>query len=257
MGPDGSLFAAGWKTPAGGGFSQSNIYRFDPASGADLGFWADYFSLDQIDAGPDGILYGLGSTSRNYLQRWDLSTGAALSALNLPTSTNAQHFAFDCQHKLIVASTTKIQQFSSIDGSLMETIAELDVPNYYYTDLTIGPDGDVYATIAENSRSGVTPDDSVVRYDRSAGEVISRLYVDQVAPRPTSLAFGPDGGLYVGSRNDQTLVRLGSESNSIAWKTVLPGFRNADHIVFAAVVPEPTGVAIAAIGGALVSMRRR
>jgi WD40 repeat protein len=179
FGPDGSLYAGGNFTTAGG-VAANFIARWDGSQWQPLGSGmagGGYPYVRVLALGPDGSLYAGGSfqtaggVTVNGIARWDGATSS--------------------WHPL---------------GSGMGG----DYTNVYA--LAVGPDGSLYAGGDFSSAGGVAAN-SIARWDGSQWHPLGSGMGGEDYPSVSALAFGPDGSLYAGGG---FLTAGGVAANSIA-----------------------------------------
>jgi WD40 repeat protein len=194
----------------------NQVWRFNPRTGKNTGTLVsdvDPTSPNRLaysmTFGPDGNLY-LGtqhpdpSDTKSDVYRFDGRTGALLGPF-LPTRSGGSdgprsitfgpdgHFYFSSEE------TNSIHRHHGATGAFIDAFVPpgsggLSAPQ----DLLFGPDNKLY--VIGCSQRGWPEADRILQYDGSTGAFLGQI----IAPssqfgRPLSMAFGPDGNLYVGS----------------------------------------------------------
>jgi WD40 repeat protein len=229
FGPDGSLYAGGDFTAAGG-VAANNIARWDAGTSSwhPLGSGSGLNSVVRALAfGPDGSLYAGGSfttaggTAANGIARWDAATsswhplGSGMAGVgNYPWGNDHPYvgaLAFGPDGSLYAGG-----HFDTAGGVAANYIARWDAATSswhplgsgmgggYYTivsALAIGPDGSLYAGGNFGTAGGVAAN-NIARWDGSQWHPLGGGMTGGYNPWVSALAFGPDGSLYAGGRFD-------------------------------------------------------
>ena len=140
--------------------------------------------------GPDGNLY-VASFSSDQVLRYDGTTGAFLGVFALG-SGGVTDVAFGPDGNLYATNryAGKVTRHDGTTGAYLDDFVPAGSGGWntlYY--LTFRPDGYLYV----NTQGG-----SVLRYDGTTGAFVDQFAAGQIGP---SIAFGPDGDLYVQSAN--------------------------------------------------------
>ncbi|HEV8290421.1 MAG TPA: NHL repeat-containing protein [Tepidisphaeraceae bacterium] len=256
-GLDGNLYVTG---------VQASVLRFNGTSGAFLGTFVPAGSgglSHPVDMtfGPDGNLYiSSDSDGVNAILKYDGRTGASMGQF-VPSGTggmlNPYGIAFGPDGNLYVGNFVtslqlqKILKFDGTSGALLSVVASrADAPDGPY-DLAFGSDGLLYASELYGN--------NIRRYNVETGTYLGTFLpsVDAGGLRnPSTLAFGPDGDLYVSANgrgvyrvNGQSGVPIGLFAKEEVGKLLSPTF-----MVFAP-IPEP-GLMLALSMGTLLLRAR-
>jgi len=215
-GPDGHLYVA----------SESNnrVLRYDGETLAfiDRFVWDDP-STPTVDEtggllgptglafGPNGHLYVCGFDSDNVL-RYDGETGAFFDEI-VPAGSGGLNgpdagMVFGPDGMLYVPSfwTNQVLRYDGARGNFMDVLtaadSRLDGPRVI---LFLSDDDTVLVSSSQNGR--------IQRFDRDTGNRIGTF--GPLLVRPTGMAFGPDGNLYVTSATQSNVVRLDGQTGSL------------------------------------------
>jgi glucose/arabinose dehydrogenase len=247
LGPDGSLYVGSRET--------DSVLRYDATTGAFLGVFVAAGSgglngPEDLAFGPDGNLY-VASRLSNQVLRYNGATGAfvdnfatgAVPPLNEPLS-----LVFGTADLFLSNNTGRLDRFDGTTGAFLNSVVE-DNPR----GLAVGPDGSLYV-------------------GRGLGEVVERSqtlafvgpfvgFMSGGLTGANDLAFGPDGNLYVLS-GDNTVKRYSAADGSFLGNFVTAGsggLSGPSFLLFtpSAAVPEPTGLALAAVGAGVLGYARR
>jgi trimeric autotransporter adhesin len=214
VGPDGSLYAGGSFTTAGG-VEANNIARWDGARWHPLGNGREgrpnTMPVQAMAFGPDGSLYvggnftAAGRVAANYIARWDGAT-SSWHPLGSGLNGSVNALAFGPDGSLYVggwfttAGGVAANRIARWDGALWRPLASgmegEEQPYSYVSALAFGPDGSLYAggrftTAGEVAANGIARWDGVRWHPLGSGMGGEFQFV-------FSLAVGPDGSLYAG-----------------------------------------------------------
>jgi sugar lactone lactonase YvrE len=227
------------------GQSDAQIVRFSAATGAllDTFIFSDKQPPDgqlrnasAIAFGPDGNLYVL---IANRIVRFNGKTGVFIGNV-VALARQPVAFVFGPDRKLYISirasGPDEVQRYDPNTGAFLGTFVAAGLGGLSTSsDLTFGPDGDLYI-INQNSNQ-------VLRYNGSTGAFIG-VFVEQAsaypAPNetrptyPSGLAFGPDGNLYVSSFPTNLIRRYdGTTGAPIGIFAQGSPLVNPTHLVFA------------------------
>jgi WD40 repeat protein len=242
FGPDGNLYVAG-------GGSEPRVRRYDGATGAFVGDFTPLFAeaVRGIAFEPDGNLYG---TSAGVVFRANGITGAFIdNFVDLGLGELATGFTFGPDGNFYVGSffANEVLQFDGTTGDFIKVFAEIPIAGSMGNvgAVIFGPDGSLYVNLPNNG-------DDVLRFDGLTGDFVEPFIpeLDTHPDGPLGMVFGPDGDLYVASRDsDQVLRYDGSTGDFIGVFASGGGLDEAAGLVFFA--PEP-GKLVLVVTGALV-----
>jgi hypothetical protein len=160
--------------------------------------------------GPDGDLYLSTNAGKlpSEVLRFDSNTGAP-KGMFIPTGSgglqgdNCILFGPDGNFYAAGSDLPGILRFNGTTGAFRDVF----VPSYPHGNfvnprsLAFGPDGDLYAiaTAPGQPSENATDPDRIVRYDGVTGALLGEFIAPNAEMgRPISMAFGPEGNLYVG-----------------------------------------------------------
>jgi DNA-binding beta-propeller fold protein YncE len=194
----------------------SNVVRFDATTGAFVDVLVPtgsggLIAPNGLTFGPDGNLYVTNSDSS--VLRYDGTTGAPLGTFVASGSgglSGPAGMAFDPSGSyLYVASTgtSQVLKYNGQTGAYVGVAAGAGLSNPQ--DIAFGPnDGLLYVLSAGNNR--------IMRFTESG------TYVDDYVPAGSggmlqvqSMAFGPDGDLYVAALKPSQIMRFGTENEAL------------------------------------------
>jgi hypothetical protein len=198
IGPDGTLYAGGEFTTAGGG-GANRIAKWDGSSWSALGSGLNGI-VHALAFGPDGSLYACGAFTTagggaaNRIAKWD---GSSWSALGSGLNGVAYALAVGPDGTVYVGGS-----FTTAGGGAASCIASWDGSSWsalgagmndiVYT-LVVGPDGTLYAGGAFTTAGGGAAN-RVAAWNGSAWSALNSGLNGTV----WASAIGPDGTLYVG-----------------------------------------------------------
>jgi DNA-binding beta-propeller fold protein YncE len=214
FGQDGHLYLPSFSPSRleGGVPHRDEILRYD----GETGEFIDIFvppakALDGphgMAFGPDGNLY-VGTRFSHSVLRYDAQSGALIDEFVSPGSGGLEDpscLIFHSDGHLYVSSYIlgAVLRYDGETGEFIDRFAPDGPESYQQAHLhhmVFGPDGYLYATSY--------PNNAVLRYDSESGEVID-VFVSPGSGDlefPATLAFGPDGHLYVsaGGHNNEVL----------------------------------------------------
>jgi hypothetical protein len=198
IGPDGTLYAGGDFTTAGGG-AANRVASWDGSSWSALGTGMDNV-VQTLAIGPDGTLYAggnfttAGGGAANYIASWD---GSSWSALSTGMNSTVNDLAIDPDGTLYAGGN-----FTTAGGGAANRVASWDGSSWSalgtgmdgsVQTLAIGPDGTLYAG-GDFSTAGGGAAIRVASWNGSFWSALSTGMNNTVY----SLAIGPDGTLYAG-----------------------------------------------------------
>jgi WD40 repeat protein len=212
VGPDGSLYAGGYFTTAGG-VSANRIARWDGVQWHPLGSGMDvdypYAYVFALAFGPDGSLYAggrfttAGGVAANSIARWDGSQWYSLSsgmdygvgALAINPIDGSLYAGGD----FTTAGGITANHIARWDGAQWQPLGsgmEGGDTSCVFA-LAFSPDGTLYAGGDFTTAGGVTAD-YVARWDGAQWQPLGNGIKGAYYPGVSALAFGPDSSLYVG-----------------------------------------------------------
>lgn len=264
--PDGSLYvsARDWNASR---FGRWGVYRFDLESGDVLGTFIDSGPLEHITFGPDGDFYAIGGIFDD-LYRFDGATGEFKNQI-----LDGEEFGYwgvgpfaVTPVGAIFAATggNAIARYDVDSGDRLSPLISLDdlgLAPFRFDDMTVGPDGLLYAAYNYPGRDQVL-EGGVLRFDSTTGAYVDTLVNDVPAFGAASggtlgIAFGPDGDLYVGSQAAVAVLRYDIATGALVESLSLEGtWRSASHIAFLP-VPAPGGATLVCGWMLVVGSRRR
>ena len=219
VGPDGSLYAGGRFTTAGG-VEANNIARWDGSRWHPLGNGIEgrpnTLPVQAMALGPDGSLYvggtftAAGGVAANYIARWDGAT-SSWHPLGSGTNGSVAALAFGPDGTLYVggwfttAGGVAANRIARWDGAtsswhpLASGMEGEEQPYSYVSALAFGPDGSLYAGGRFTTAGGVAAN-GIARWDGVQWYPLGSGVQAKEDPRVGALAFGPDGCLYAGGR---------------------------------------------------------
>jgi sugar lactone lactonase YvrE len=261
----------------------NQVLRYDDATGSPLGVCATGGGLTAprgVTFGPDGNVY-VSNTGGNSVLRYDGQTGAFIDTFVAPGSGGLfepQGLAFGPDGDLFV-----VRGFASVlryDGETGSSIGVFASPVFGGAfDLVFGPDGDLYVTsfsfvhrfdgetgaalgLFATAPGGLTglafgPDanlyvgasfgglfDTFVRFDGTTGANLGKF---GGVSGPLGITAGPDGLLYVASRDADSVVRVDGPTGTVVDTFVAPGSGGLDlpfDIAFAPADVAPPELAV-------------
>ena len=211
FGPDGSLYAGGGFTEAGG-VAVNGIARWDPATsswhplGSGISGGGYYTEVDALVFGPDGSLFAggrftvAGGLAANYIARWDGTTwqalGSGMDAFVFALAFGAEGSLY-AGGRFITAGevvTGYIARWDQAASSWRPLLMGSGMTGPVYA-LVVGPDGSLYAG-GDFITAGAVAAKDIARWDptTSSWQSLGSGTDDSVH----ALAFGPDGSLYAG-----------------------------------------------------------
>jgi hypothetical protein len=228
IGPDGSLYAGGEFTSAGGVANTSRIAKWNGTAWSALGTGANG-TVRTLAIGPDGSLYaggeftsagGVANTSR--IAKWNGTTWSALdtgindtvNALIIGTDGNLYAGgAFTSAGG--VANTSRIAKWNGTTWSALGTGA-----NGIVYSLAIGPDGSLYAGGFFTGMSGVSNTAYIAKWNGTAWSALGTGTNGTVY----AMTFGQDGSLYAGgaftSAGGVSNTSYIAKWNGVQWESI-------------------------------------
>jgi WD40 repeat protein len=160
-------------------------------------------------ASSDGFLFL--SSLPNQVKLYNLTTGSFdrdfISTESNGGLSNPRQMTFGSDGNLYVLGGLQIMRYNGTTGAFLDDFVNVDVESgsgqNELADFVFGPDGNIYVTFG---RSFVAPGapvpqfvSEIKRYNGTTGEFIDNFVPDGSGGifQPKSLAFGPDGNLYV------------------------------------------------------------
>ena len=211
LGPDGSLYAGGEFTTAGG-VTANHVARWDGSAWRALGKGVDG-AVAALAVGPDGSLYAggdfttAGGVPANHVARWDGATSAwqalgsgadgAVAALALGSDG-----ALYAGGRFTTAGGVAADNVARWDGAawraLGSGVSDCDWNGCSVSALAVGPDGSLYAGGNFATAGGVAAN-NVARWDGSAWQALGSGVTrkDGYSDSVSALVVAPDGSLYV------------------------------------------------------------
>ena len=198
VGPDGSVYAGGAFTAAGG-VPASRVARWDGTAWQPLGSGVNN-TVEALAVGPDGILYAGGSFTTaggvpaNRVARWDgagwspLGSGANSRVRALLVGPDGSVYAGGAFTTAGGVSASRVARWDGTVWSPLGTGLNSDVRA-----LVAATDGTIYAG-GQFFRAGTAARAYVARWDGSAWQPLGTGMNDSVY----ALAVSPDGSLYAG-----------------------------------------------------------
>jgi WD40 repeat protein len=213
FGPDGSLYAGGVFTTAGG-IAANYIARWDGAQwhplGSGMGGSSYYPGVSALAFGPDGSLYAggvfdtAGGATANRIARWDGAQWYPLgSGMGGTSAPDVRDLAFGPDGSLYAGGI-----FTTAGGIAANYIARWDGVQWHPLDggisgdsswvraLAVGPNGSLYAGGNFTTAGGVAAN-RIARWDGTQWYSLGSG-MDGISPDVKALAFSPDGSLYAG-----------------------------------------------------------
>jgi streptogramin lyase len=222
FGPDGNVYIS---SPSG-----NSILRYDGTTGAFLGTFvapgSGGLSLPYgLAFGPDGDLY-VCSSETNSVLRYDGTTGTFLGTFVAPGSGGLQapwDLAFRPDGNLYVEShgTGQLLRYDAVTGNFGGVFSTKATQGLIL--FCFGPDGDLYET--DNV--------GVARYDGTTGAYKGYFVTPGSGglSAPQDLTFGPDGDLYVASRDSSNVLRYDGATGDFLGVYASGGGLGATHHV--------------------------
>lgn len=277
-------------------FFGNTVSRFDVGSGALLGTLDAAGGVRGplcARMGPDGKVY-VASEGDNSIKRFNADTGAFVDsfvvggALTKPTG-----LTWDAAGDMYVSSFDKsaVLKYDGKSGAFKSTFVSAGQGGLSGADngMTFGPDGSLYVPSYNNNRvirygaDGstlgtflsavgrprvlefrgdvlyVTSEtvNNVLRFDAATGQALPNLSTSTNGIRtPIGLAFGTDGSVYVGSSDNNRIIRINGQTGAFMSVFADP----ADGILgpaFITIIPTPSVGTIVMLAGVMGCRRRR
>ena len=179
----------------------------NPNTGVILGTYSVGGSAGEIDFGSDGLLYASFFES-NSIQKFNLATDSSAGTISLPGKP--RDIAFGPDGMLYIASTGNgngggaigIYRYNPITQQLSSAINTFTF-NGAPTGLAFGANNDLF--VALDARYAGDGHSSVVRMDPVTGDSLGTFTSTNVNI-PQSIAFAPDGDLFVGNQGSGTIT---------------------------------------------------
>jgi DNA-binding beta-propeller fold protein YncE len=193
----------------------NDVLRYDGATGAFLGIFAGGSQLSDprgVSFGPDGNLYVADGNGPGDVVRFNGNTGAFIDRFVKNNSGGLTHpnsalFGPDGNLYVVSADQSEILQYNGQTGTFLGTFVPsgsggLTTP----FGMAFGPDGNLYVA---NTQFFDSTGGGILRFEGPSGSNPGAFLGTFIAPssggllHPLSIAFGPEGDLYVASAQEQ------------------------------------------------------
>jgi hypothetical protein len=224
FGPDGLIYVSSEK--------DGEIRRHDPETGAfiDIFVPAGTGGMDSAGGlafGPYGDLFVANPTDSNVL-RFDGSTGALIGVFASTGLVDPYDIVFDSNTNMYVNdyNTHEIRRYSSATGELIDVFVAGEAGTLKEPEqMAFGPDGNLYVASFNNHK--------ILRFSGIDGSYID-TFIDGGSGdddtgnpanlhKPTGIAFGPDGNLYVADHQDHSVLRFNGTTGAFIDEFVAEG----------------------------------
>lgn len=244
LGPDGLLYV----TSAGNGTSNGSIRRYDPQTGAAMGFISVPGDPLGIVLGPDGNLYvGSDGATTSSVYEIDPTSGQILSTFATAAPSvlrTPMDLAFGSDGKLYVSSfnTNAVLRFDGQSGAFVDVFATSTGPVGMLPD---GAGGMYVTSYPGANQSGV------LNHYASDGSLIRWAYA---AEFPGRMVYGPHDLIYVSSYRYAGIQRVDPATWTWGYDWAPGGTQGASSLLF---LPEPVSFGSALFAfAALIHVRR-
>lgn len=190
LGPDGYLYTATTDSSSG---LNSHIDRFDPVTGKRLASFGELPQTRGLAIGPDGLIYVSAFNARQ-IWRYNPTTSSFLDVV--ATIVAPYSFALDRAANLYVNNGSgTIYKVEASSHAVSSFISDPNLVSYNNEAMVFGPDGSLYVGTSPLS----TYANQVRRYNGQTGAFDRVFAQDSHIGEAISLAFGPDGKVYMGT----------------------------------------------------------
>lgn len=189
------------------------------------------YGAGEIDLGPDGLIYA-SYYSMSELRTIDPVSGLEIEVIPLPGKPRDVMFGPDGQLYIAVCGSGAgqgeigIYRFNPATKQLSSRF-NTSLLNGYPIGLAWGPGDDLFVSL--DARSVSNEPHSVVRIDGESGD-FEGVFTTENIYFPQSLAFGPDGNLYVGNQNVDTITCYNPDG--LYLDTIVTGAGNPQGLYF-------------------------
>jgi streptogramin lyase len=196
----------------------------DPTTGATLSTFTAGGSAGELAFGPDGMIYASYFASQA-IQIINPNTGLAVGSISLPGDPRDVTFGPDGQ--LYIALAGDGEGHGTI-GVYRYNLATQQLSTPFNTSqldgspigLAFGPGNDLF--VALDARFAGDGNSTVVRLDGTTGN-LDGIFASTDISIPQTIAFGPNGHLFVGNRGNASITEYGADGTFLDFLSTSAG----------------------------------